>query len=123
MPKALASIALTFSMLITNHSMSSSAPTTTTTTVVATITTTLVPASKMVEWGKVAHCETGGNWKHQGAMYEGGLGILAWNWKYFGGLAYAPHAWLATPEQQVAIAIKIQHGLPTPDQNGWCAAW
>ena len=114
MPKALASIALTFSMLITNHSMSSSAPTT---------TTTLVPASKMVEWGKVAHCETGGNWKHQGAMYEGGLGILAWNWKYFGGLAYAPHAYLATPQQQVAIAIKIQHGLPTPDQNGWCAAW
>ena len=74
-------------------------------------------------WNKVAWCETHGNWKHQGWLYEGGLGILHSNWAYYGGYQYAPHAWLATPEQQVAIAVKIQHGLPTPDQNGTCAAW
>lgn len=123
MPKALASLVLTASMLVTGHSAPAPASTQPSTTIVTTTTTTLVPASKMVEWGRVAHCETNGNWKHQGRMYEGGLGILAWNWKHYGGTAYAPHAWLATPEQQVAIAMKIQHGLPTPDQNGNCAGW
>jgi len=104
-------------------SADASVPVTTTTVATPTTTTTLVPLSKMVEWGRVAHCETGGNWKHEGRMYEGGLGILAWNWKQYGGTTYAPHAWQATPEQQVAIAMKIQHGLPTPDQNGTCGAW
>ena len=91
--------------------------------VTATTPTTLVKPSVMAEWGKVAWCETNGNWKHQGTVYEGGLGILAWNWAYYGGYQYAPHAWLATPEQQVAIAMKIQNGLPTPDQNGECHGW
>ena len=74
-------------------------------------------------WNKVAWCETNGNWKHQGWLYEGGLGILHSNWAYYGGYKFAHHAWLATPVQQVAVAVKIQHGLPTPDQNGTCAAW
>ena len=122
MPKTLASVALTLSMWITGHSLPSPAPATTT-TVATTTTTTLVPASKMVEWGKVAHCETGGNWKHQGWLYEGGLGILHSNWAYYGGYKFAPHAWMATPEQQVVVAMRIQNGLPTPDQNGTCHAW
>jgi hypothetical protein len=88
-----------------------------------TTTTTLVPSSKMVEWNRVAWCETHGNWGHQGYLYEGGLGILHSNWAYYGGFKFAPHAWLATPEQQVFIAMKIQNGLPTPDQNGTCAKW
>ena len=121
MSKALASIVLSASMLITGTS-SKPAPVTTTTTA-PTTTTTLVSPGVMAQWAKVAHCETNGNWKHQGAMYEGGLGILAWNWRYYGGTSYAPHAWQATPEQQVLIAVKIQHGLPAPDQNGTCAAW
>ena len=76
----------------------------------------------MAQWYKVAWCETHANWKHEGAKYEGGLGILAWNWQHFGGLKYAPHAWMATPEQQVAVAVTIQHGLPVPDAYG-CSAW
>ena len=76
----------------------------------------------MAKWNKVAWCETHANWKHEGFKYEGGLGILAWNWQHFGGLKYAPHAWLATSEQQVLVAITIQHGLPVPDAYG-CSNW
>jgi hypothetical protein len=90
--------------------------------VVTTTTTTLVSPSVMSEWHRVAWCETHANWQHQGGVYEGGLGIMAINWQYYGGTQYAPHAWMATPEQQVAIAIKIQHGLPTPDAE-YCASW
>lgn len=128
--KYLSVILFSFAVVTVNNSLTpidgtkASADTTTTTVITApTTTTTLVPLSKMVEWNRVAWCETHSNWQHQGERYEGGLGILSWNWKYYGGTAYAPHAWLATPEQQVAIAIKIQHGLPTPDQNGNCASW
>jgi len=88
-----------------------------------TTTTTLVSQPVMAQWAKVAWCETNGNWKHQGWLYEGGLGILHSNWAFYGGFKYAKHAWLATPEQQVAIAVKIQNGLPAPDQNGTCHAW
>ena len=123
MPKILASIILTASMLISGHSTSSPAPAPTTIWIAPATTTTLVAALQMAQWAKVAWCETHGNWKHEGAMYEGGLGILAWNWKHFGGTVFGPHAWQATPEQQVAIALKIQHGLPAPDQNGTCASW
>ena len=123
MPKTIASIILTASMLITGHSSVADAPKTTTTTIAPTTTTTLVPASKMAEWSKVAWCETHGNWGHQGRTFEGGLGILAINWTYYGGTQYAPHAWMATPEQQVVVAMRIQNGLPTPDQNGTCHAW
>ena len=123
MPKTLASVALTLSMWITGHSLPSPAPATTTTTIALTTTTTLVAASTMVEWGRVAWCETHGNWAHQGNQFEGGLGILAGNWRYYGGTQFAPHAWMATPEQQVVVAMRIQNGLPTPDQNGTCHAW
>lgn len=90
---------------------------------IPTTTTTLVSASKMNEWASVAWCETHGNWKHQGSRYEGGLGIMPINWIYYGGEEFAPHAWQATPEQQVVVAMRIQDGLPTPDRNGECHAW
>ena len=123
MPKALASIILTASMFVTGQSSVAQAPKATITTVAPTTTTTLVAPSVMAEWGKVAWCETNGNWKHQGWLYEGGLGILHSNWAYYGGYKFAHHAWLATPQQQVWVAMRIQNGLPTPDQNGTCAAW
>ena len=123
MPKAIASIILTISMLITGHSSVAEAPKATTTTVAPTTTTTLVATSKMVEWGRVAWCETHGNWAYQGNQFEGGLGILHSNWAYYGGYKFAHHAWLATPQQRVWVAMRIQNGLPTPDQNGTCAAW
>ena len=89
---------------------------------VVTTTTTLVSDKDMADWQRVAWCETHANWKHQGWLYEGGLGILHSNWAYYGGYKFAHHAWLATPEQQISIAIKIQHGLPVPDAYG-CSPW
>ena len=121
MPKALASIILTVSMFVTGQSSVAQAPKTVPTA--PTTTTTLVGTSKMVEWGRVAWCETHGNWAYQGNQFEGGLGILHSNWAYYGGYKFAHHAWLATPQQQVWVAMRIQNGLPTPDQNGTCAAW
>ena len=123
MTKAIASIVLSASMLIVGHGTQTPATTTTTTVTAPTTTTTLVSPGVMAQWAKVAWCETHGNWQHQGNTFEGGLGIMAINWQYYGGTSYAPHAWQATPEQQVLIAVKIQNGLPAPDQNGNCAAW
>jgi hypothetical protein len=100
--------------------------TTTTTTIPSTTTTTsiapaqLVSDAVMAQWDKVAMCEEGGNWTVRGASYSGGLGISNTNWVAYGGTQYAYSAADATPEEQVAVAERIQSS--PPDQNG-CASW
>ena len=86
-------------------------------------TTTLVPASVMAQWGKVAWCEHHGNWTYPGATFDGGLGIARWNWVHYGGLEFASAPHLATPEQQVIIAQRIQGTSYVPDQDGRCRGW
>jgi len=108
---------------VTNVAKAAVEPTVPTTVVTTTTVPPLVSAADMSQWAKVAWCETHSNWKHQGWLYEGGLGILHSNWAYYGGYKFAPHAWLATPEQQVYVAKQIQQGLGVPDQNGTCHAW
>lgn len=93
------------------------AATPTTTTTVA-----LVPSALMGKWSKVAWCETHGNWGHYGPKYDGGLGIMPDNWVAYGGLKYAPMPHLATPEEQVRVAINI-NGTYVPDQDGSCRNW
>jgi Transglycosylase-like domain len=99
----------------------------TTTVPAPTTTTTLVPASIMEKWNKVSWCETHSHWHHYGSRYDGGLGIATYNWAKFGGTQFAAAAHLATPEQQVVVARRIQAhgGVPeyVPDQNGSCSAW
>ena len=92
-------------------------------TVIITVNSDTISPEVIAAWNKVAWCETHSNWKHKGYLYEGGLGILAYNWKYYGGTQYAPHAWQASPAEQIKIAMRIQNGLPIPDQNGTCKAW
>jgi hypothetical protein len=59
-------------------------------------------------WDGVAACESGGNWSiNTGNGYYGGLQFTQQTWAGAGGLAYAPRADLATPEQQIAIASKL----------------
>jgi LysM repeat protein len=59
-------------------------------------------------WDKIAACESGGNWAiNTGNGYYGGLQFTQATWAGAGGLAYAPRADLATPEQQIAIASKL----------------
>jgi uncharacterized protein YabE (DUF348 family) len=65
-------------------------------------------------WDKLAACEAGGNWAaNTGNGYYGGLQFSAGTWTANGGGAYAPTANLATREQQIAVASKIQA------RSGW----
>ena len=95
--------------------------------IMPSVTTTTIPTGvtkeDMVKWGRVAICEMGGRWSYQGPIYSGSLGIMNTNWVAYGGLKYAPNAGLATPEQQVAIAKKINEGYEVPDQNGCGHGW
>lgn len=68
-------------------------------------------------WDRLAACESGGNWSiNTGNGYYGGLQFVQSTWEGYGGLAYAPRADLATREQQIAVATKVQAG------QGW-GAW
>lgn len=119
----------------------SHAPVTTTSTTVAQVetpaTTTAVPSQsdsgpsngsispaspdQVAAWSMTATCETGGDWSMQGPVYSGGLGMLNATWIAYGGLAFAPNAGLATPAQQVAVALRIQSN--PPDVGGCSGAW
>lgn len=80
-----------------------------------------VTDAQRAAWGKVAQCETGGNWSMQGPTYSGALGILNANWRAYGGLVYAPNAGLATEDEQILVAERIQSS--PPDQWGCSGAW
>lgn len=68
-------------------------------------------------WDRLAQYDSGGNWKiNTGNGYYGGLQFSASTWKAFGGHKYAKNAHLATREQQIEIAQKVQK------VQGW-GAW
>lgn len=74
-----------------------------------------VPAGSV--WDSLAQCESGGNWSiNTGNGYSGGLQFSSSTWLAYGGGEYAPEAWMATREQQIAVASKVQAG------QGW-GAW
>ena len=79
------------------------------------------------QWGKVAVCETGGNWQMHGSIFSGALGIRNNVWLAYGGGEFAPHAGLAEPKEQITIArrIEAQAGTPNyvPDQKGCSGGW
>ncbi|MDH6283417.1 resuscitation-promoting factor [Prescottella agglutinans] len=68
-------------------------------------------------WDSIAHCEATGNWSiNSGNGYYGGLQFNQSTWAAYGGTQYAPRADLATREQQIAVAEKVQAA------QGW-GAW
>lgn len=68
-------------------------------------------------WDSLAQCEAGGNWAiNTGNGFSGGLQFPPSTWLAYGGGQYAPQAHLATREQQIAVASKVQAG------QGW-GAW
>lgn len=68
-------------------------------------------------WDTIAQCEATGNWAiNSGNGFSGGLQFTDSTWQAFGGGAYAPQAHLATREQQIAVAEKVQAA------QGW-GAW
>lgn len=83
----------------------------------------LVSAVDMAKWSKVAWCETHGQWNKSGLIHDGGLGIVPSTWLKYGGGNFSALPHLATPEQQVFIALRINKGYVTPDQDGRCLSW
>ncbi|MBA3757378.1 transglycosylase family protein [Candidatus Saccharibacteria bacterium] len=68
-----------------------------------------VAVSSGSEWDRLAQCESGGNWAiNTGNGYYGGVQFDRGTWLGNGGGVYAPTANLATREQQIAIASKVQ---------------
>ena len=79
--------------------------------------TTTNYASGSSVWDAIAQCESGGNWAaNTGNGYYGGLQFSAGTWTAYGGGAYASTANLASREEQIAIAEKVQAA------QGW-GAW
>ncbi|MEJ5997230.1 transglycosylase family protein [Corynebacterium sp. H130] len=68
-------------------------------------------------WDALAQCEATGNWSiNTGNGFSGGLQFTPSTWLAFGGGQYAPEAYMATREQQIAVAEKVQAA------QGW-GAW
>ena len=86
-----------------------------------TIQSAEVTDSDRVAWSKVAVCETGGNWQMTGSSFSGGVGFANSTWLAYGGGEFAPNAGLATMDQQITIAKRIQPS--PPDQNGCSGGW
>src|SRR5574337_1777820 len=69
------------------------------------------------EWDRVAGCESGNNCAiNTGNGYHGGLQFSPSTWSAHGGGKYAPAAYLASREQQIAIA---EHVLATQGRGAW----
>lgn len=60
-------------------------------------------------WDCLAKCESSGDWHiNTGNGYYGGLQFWQPTWESFGGLRYARRADLATRDEQITIAKKVQ---------------
>jgi LysM repeat protein len=67
------------------------------------------PVSDGSVWDRLAQCESGGNWAiNTGNGFYGGVQFDSGTWLGNGGGAYAPRADLASRDQQIAIASKVQ---------------
>ena len=69
------------------------------------------------EWDRVAGCESGGNWAiNTGNGYHGGLQFSPSTWSGHGGGEYAPAAYQATKEEQIAVAERV---LASQGKGAW----
>lgn len=83
-------------------------------------------------WTRLADCESGAwdrdgdpipgsaNWTDQRGGYEGGLHFAPSTWVRAGGARYAPHAYDATPAEQIAVA-KAWLARTSPEQWPVCS--
>jgi LysM repeat protein len=62
-------------------------------------------------WDRVAQCESTNNWAiNTGNGFSGGLQFTQSTWAAYGGTQYAPQAWQASREQQIAVAERVLAG-------------
>jgi hypothetical protein len=74
-------------------------------------------AATDAEWDRVAGCESGGNWAiNTGNGYHGGLQFSPGTWSGHGGGEFAPTAYLATKDEQIAVAERV---LATQGKGAW----
>src|SRR5262249_56601644 len=74
-------------------------------------------AASDAEWDEVARCESGNNWAtNTGNGYQGGLQFTPGTWSANGGDQYAAAAYLASREQQIAVA---EHVLAHQGRGAW----
>jgi hypothetical protein len=68
-------------------------------------------------WGCLAECESSGDWHiNTGNTFYGGLQFWQPTWEAFGGLEFARRADLATRDEQIEVAKRVQAA------QGW-GAW
>jgi len=67
-------------------------------------------------WDQLAQCESRGNWALDGPLYDGGLQFHPTTWNSFKPAGYPEYAWMASREQQIEVAIRVQA------RQGW-KAW
>jgi hypothetical protein len=68
-------------------------------------------AATDAEWDTVAACESSGNWAiNTGNGYHGGLQFAPSTWAGYGGGEFAPVAYLATRDEQIAVAERVLAG-------------
>jgi resuscitation-promoting factor RpfA len=74
-------------------------------------------AATDVQWSRVAHCESGGNWHdNTGNGYFGGLQFSSSTWSSFDVDHFARRADLATRTQQIDVANRV---LGAQGWNAW----
>jgi hypothetical protein len=76
-----------------------------------------IEPARLAMWDRLAHCETGGDWR-DGGEYGGGLGIYVGTWKMYGGQEFAPRPQDATKNQQIEVAERIARD----GMGGWGCA-
>jgi hypothetical protein len=68
-------------------------------------------------WDALARCESTSNWHiASGNGYTGGLQMDATFWRRYGGLAFAPAAYLASRAEQILVA---ERGLAVQGWQAW----
>lgn len=83
----------------------------------ATLLTPSASAAPDSDWDRLAGCEAGGNWGiNTGNGYHGGLQFSPSTWNAYGGQEFAPYAYMATREEQIAVGERVLAG------QGW-GAW
>jgi len=86
-------------------------------TLLAGPATTSADAASKRTWGRLANCESGGNWRiNTGNGYYGGLQFSASTWRAYGGRHFAPRADKTRRVAQIAVAHRVLRN------QGW-GAW
>jgi hypothetical protein len=98
------------------------APTTTTATVYSdsgNVSAAATSANESWPWDQIAECESGSDWgSTKNGYYEGGLQFDPGTWqayvadgRTYGLSGYPSHAYDASREQQITVAIRVRDGV------------